>query len=508
MQFTNFVDASAQRIKLIFQELVSVKINIANTLRDRQQPLVASILGLACLSFPVSTFASGDDALILVEDWVGIVALILFSAAYVLVICEEYTHLKKSKPVLLAAGLIWALVAYEYASQNLIHAAEAAIEVFLMEFVELFLFLLVAMTYVNAMSERNVFQALRNWLINKQYSYRRLFWTMGVITFFLSPIIDNLTAALVMCAVALAVGADNRKFAGLSCINIVVAANAGGAFSPFGDITTLMVWQSGQVQFQTFFALFVPSVVNYFVPAMIMSFAIPKDVPEIGGSEAIILKRGAKPIIFLFGCTIITAVSFHNFLHLPPFLGMMTGLGYLKFYGYYLQKTHIATVTDQAHYGDVGDITAFDSYRELARAEWDTLIFFFGVIMCVGGLGFIGYLDLVSQYFYLELGATVANIMVGFFSAIVDNIPVMVAVLQMNPKMDLSQWLLVTLTAGVGGSMLSVGSAAGVALMGQARGVYTFFGHLKWAPAILLGYVFSIWAHFLINGRYVGVDVP
>ncbi len=475
-------------------------------INDRKQILV-SIVAFGCLGFPASVFAEGGRTLELVENWVGVVALILFTAAYVLVIFEEFTHLRKSKPVLLAAGLIWALVAYEYASQNLIHAAEAAVEVFLMEFVELFLFLLVAMTYVNAMSERNVFEALRAWLINRRYGYRRLFWTMGVITFFLSPIIDNLTAALVMCAVALAVGKNNRRFAALSCINIVVAANAGGAFSPFGDITTLMVWQSGLVDFQTFFALFIPSVVNYVVPAVLMSFAVPREVPEIAGSEAVAMKRGATAIMILFGCTIVTAVSFHNFLYLPPFLGMMTGLAYLKVYGYYLQKTHVPTTTDQANYGEVGDITAFDSYRELARAEWDTLMFFFGVIMCVGGLGFIGYLDLISTYLYLELGATTANVLVGFFSAIVDNIPVMVAVLQMNPQMDLNQWLLVTLTAGVGGSMLSVGSAAGVALMGQARGIYTFFGHLKWAPAILLGYALSIWTHLLINGRFVGVAV-
>jgi Na+/H+ antiporter NhaD/arsenite permease-like protein len=480
--------------------------------RDRSTVIVRRLArvmlpGLFCLGFSAPAFAAGGGTLELVEDWVGIVALILFTAAYVLVVFEEFTDLKKSKPVLLAAGLIWALVAYEYASQNLIHAAEAAVKVFLMEFVELFLFLLVAMTYVNAMSERNVFASLRAWLIGRGYSYRRLFWTMGVITFFLSPIIDNLTAALVMCAVALAVGKDNRPFAALSCVNIVVAANAGGAFSPFGDITTLMVWQSGLVDFQTFFALFVPSAVNYLVPAVMMSFAVPREVPGDDGSCVVEMKRGARPIMFLFGCTIVTAVSFHNFLHLPPFLGMMTGLAYLKFYGYYLQRTHTPAVANRSRHGGGSDTSAFDSYRELARAEWDTLIFFFGVIMCVGGLGFIGYLELASQYLYLELGATTANVLVGFFSAIVDNIPVMVAVLQMNPQMDLNQWLLVTLTAGVGGSMLSVGSAAGVALMGQARGIYTFFGHLKWAPAILIGYALSIWVHFLINGRFIGVAV-
>jgi len=182
----------------------------------------------------------------------------------------------------------------------------------------------------------------------------------------------------------------------------------------------------------------------------------------------------------------------------------MTGLGYLQIYGYYLRRTHNPELhsTPQGH---AGEVTAFDSFREIARSEWDTLLFFFGVIMCVGGLGFIGYLEQLSQYAYMELGATIANILVGIASAIVDNIPVMVAVLQMNPEMDVSQWLLVTLTAGVGGSLLSIGSAAGVALMGQARGQYTFFSHLKWTPAIALGFALSIWVHFLVNKGYVGI---
>ena len=444
-------------------------------------------------------------SLVLVGDWVGISALILFATAYVFVVLEEFSHLKKSKPVLLAAGIIWALVGYEYASHNLIHAAEAAVEHFLIEFAELFLFLLVAMTYVNAMGERNVFEKLRAWLVNQRYGYRRLFWTTGVITFLLSPIITSLPAALVMCTIVLAVGRNNRSFVSISCVNIVVAANAGGAFSPFGDITTLMVWQSGMLDFHTFFALVAPSVANYIVPASIMSFFVSRGIPTNDDSAAVTMKRGAKGVIFLFVCTIATAVSFYNFLHLPPFMGMMTGLAYLKIFGYYLKRTSVQGSMGRTNPGEVGDIAAFDSYRELGRAEWDTLLFFFGVIMCVGGLGFIGYLAVASQLLYLELGPTTANVLVGFASAIVDNIPVMVAVLQMSPEMDTSQWLLVTLTAGVGGSMLAVGSAAGVAVMGQARGIYTFFGHLKWTPAIILGYVLSIWVHLLINDRFVGV---
>ena len=436
----------------------------------------------------------------LTTHWVGAAAILLFVGAYSLVITEEFTHLRKSKPVILAAGIIWALIAYQYAGSEYPDAAAEAVQEYLTEFAQLFLFLLAAMTYVNAMSERNVFLALRFWLAQRGYTFRTMFWITGLLSFFLSPVIDNLTTALVMCAVVLAIGQGNPRFIGLACINIVVAANAGGAFSPFGDITTLMVWQRGIIDFGTFFALFLPSVVNFLVPAILMTFAVPNSQPaKAGVDEAFMMKRGARRIMFLFICTITTAVSFHNFLHLPPFLGMMTGLAALKFFGYYLRRTYSATVFDRKLYGEIGDTQPFDSFREVSRVEWDTLLFFFGVIMCVGGLGFIGYLEHTSAYLYGELGPTVANILVGVISALVDNIPVMVAVLEMNPAMSTQQWLLVTLTAGVGGSLLSIGSAAGIALMGQARGQYTFFTHLRWTPAIALGYALSIWLHLYIN---------
>jgi len=452
----------------------------------------------------LSHAGQAEFTLNLTDHWVGFVALLIFVLAYGFVIVEEFTHLRKSKPVMLAAGMIWAIIGYQYSTESIPHVVEDAIRNFLNEFAELFLFLLTAMTYVNSMSERRIFGALRSWLVGRQFGYRKLFWITGILAFFLSPVIDNLTTALVMCAVLLAVGKDSPKFVSIGCVNIVVAANAGGAFSPFGDITTLMVWQRGILDFQTFFALFVPSVVNYLVPAVIMSLAVPNEAPQVD-DEVVTMKRGAKPIMFLFGCTIVTAVAFHNFLHLPPFLGMMTGLAYLQFYGYYLRRTHVLTAANSLKYGHAGEVSAFDGFRQVARAEWDTLLFFFGVIMCVGGLGFVGYLDQLSQYAYSELGPTIANVLVGISSAIVDNIPVMVAVLQMNPDMDVAQWLLVTLTAGVGGSLLSIGSAAGVALMGQARGHYTFFSHLKWMPVIAIGFALSIWVHFLVNKSFVGV---
>jgi len=462
------------------------------------------LLGIPGLA--VASGGQGENYLDLTTNWVGYLSLVLFVVAYGFVMAEEYTHMRKSKPVLLAAGLIWGVIGWVYASHGFTHAAEIAVRHNILEYAELFLFLLVAMTYINAMEERQVFETLRVQLVCAGFSLRQIFWLTGVLAFFISPVADNLTTALLMCAVVMAIGKANVKFISLACINIVVAANAGGAFSPFGDITTLMVWQKGIISFGTFFNLFIPSVVNWVVPAIIMSFAVPRVNPETCEVD-VQLKRGAFVVIGLFLATITTAVSFHNFLHLPPMLGMMTGLSYLKLYGYYLKKTH-KNAADHPDYVPekaeerVGDVMAFDVFRNIARAEWDTLMFFYGVILCVGGLGFIGYLAVVSQVMYVSWGPTTANILVGFLSAIVDNIPVMFAVLSMGPDMSQGQWLLVTLTAGVGGSMLSIGSAAGVALMGQARGMYTFGSHMKWMPVIALGYFASIAAHFFINSRF------
>jgi len=453
--------------------------------------------------FPSITFASdaAHQTIDLTSHWIGYTAIAIFVLAYSLVILEEQLHLRKSKPVLLAAGLIWILIAAFYGSQGMPHAAEVAIRHNFLEYAELFFFLLVAMTYINAMLERDVFNSLRDWLVLKGFSYKALFWLTGILAFFISPIADNLTTALIMCAVILAVGKDEPKFIAMGCVNIVVAANAGGAFSPFGDITTLMVWQKGIVQFQEFFVLFLPSVVNYVIPAFIMQFFIPKGNPTASSGEMTQVKKGGFVIVALFILTILTAVSFHNFLHLPPVFGMMLGLAYLKFFGYYIRKSGQEEIDKSDIPTGHQIVDDFDIFDKIAKAEWDTLFFFYGVILAVGGLGFIGYLGMVSEFMYGELGATNANILVGILSAIVDNIPVMFAVLTMNPDMSHTQWLLVTLTAGVGGSLLSVGSAAGVALMGQARGYYTFFGHLKWTPVIALGYGASIYAHYLINGQ-------
>ncbi|WP_111656169.1 sodium:proton antiporter NhaD [Isoalcanivorax indicus] len=467
--------------------------------------LCLSAVLLFCLSLPA---AASSGMLDLTRSGPGYFALIIFILAYMLVMGEEKLHLRKSKPVLVAAGIIWVTIGIVYARAGIADVTESAFRHTLLEFAELMLFLLVAMTYINALEERRLFDALRAWMVRKGFSYRTLFWLTGLLSFVISPIADNLTTALLMCAVVVKVAEGDSRFINLCCVNIVVAANAGGAFSPFGDITTLMVWQAGMVKFYEFFALLVPALVNYLIPAIVMSLFVANRKPDTV-YEAVELKRGAFRILALFLLTVATAVACHSLLHLPPVLGMMTGLGYLQFFGYFLRRTLPGSLArkrslaeqrgDEEALKRLGGVVPFDVFNRVARAEWDTLLFFYGVVMCVGGLGYMGYLALLSDTLYSNWDATYANILLGVLSAVIDNIPVMFAVLTMAPDMSHGHWLLITLTAGVGGSLLSIGSAAGVALMGQARGHYTFMGHLRWTPVIFLGYVASVLAHLWLN---------
>jgi Na+/H+ antiporter NhaD/arsenite permease-like protein len=447
---------------------------------------------LACVAFAHGQMPTHHGAIAIPLGWIVIALLAL---AYVFVAFEERTGLRKSKPVMLAAALTWALIAW-WARGDPAQSAlvSAAFERVFLEYAELFFFLIVSMTYVDAMVERGVFDALRARLVRRALSYRTLFWITGLLAFALSTVLNNLTTALVASAVVLAIGAGNARFVTLCCVNLVVAANAGGAWSAFGDITTLMVWQAHRAEFFDFFRLFLPALTNWLVPAALMSFALPRGNPPADDKEPAV-KFGGIAICALFALTIVITVVAKQVLQLPPVFGMLAGLALLQLLAYVIGRREPTYSEPEAY----PDHTGYNIFNIIARAEWDTLLFFYGVLMSVGGLATLGYLQLASLQLYGQLGPTAANTILGMLSAIVDNIPIMSAVLQMNPSMDHSQWLLITLTCGVGGSLLSIGSAAGVALMGAARGQYTFASHLRWSWAIALGFVASVLVHFALN---------
>ncbi len=429
---------------------------------------------------------------------VGWLAGVLFVLAYAAVIAEERINIAKSKPVMLAAALIWGLIAWHVGipgggDSPVRHAFEGMF----LEYSEIFFFLVVAMTYVTAMSERGIFDALRTQLVRHNFSYRQLFWITGALAFCLSPVLDNLTTSLVMSAVVLAVGASNRRFITLCMINLVVAANAGGAWSAFGDITTLMVWQAHKAEFLDFFALFLPALVNWLVPALAMHFAVPAGRPESVSSESRI-KHGGIGVCVAFALTILITVIGKQWLGMPAAYGMLTGLALLNLWASNIDRRQRRYALAQGL-----EQNSYSIFRIIANAEWDTLLFFYGVFACVGGLAALGYLELASKHLYGTMGFTFANSAMGVLSSVIDNIPIMFSVLKMDPHMGQDQWLLITLTAGVGGSLLSVGSAAGVALMGVSRGTYTFGAHMRWSWAIALGFLASIALHLWLDTHHI-----
>ncbi len=421
----------------------------------------------------------------LATTWVGWVSLVIFVVGYYFIATEDKYHINKAKPALLAGTGIFMLIGLYFTINGLDgEILEHEVNHLIVEISGIFFFLLVAMTYIEAMIDRGVFSALRYRLVSRGYSYSKLFWVTGLLAFFISPIADNLTTALILSTVLLTIDKDNRDFLVPSAINIVVAANAGGAWSPFGDITTLMVWVDGRAEFTEFLFLFPAAFLGWGVTAFLLSRFIPKGTPPFNVEEepAEILE-GGKVIMGLFGLTIFFAIVSHQVLHLPAMWGMLFGLAILKVYVYRLNTS--------------SSPTQVNVFSWIAKVENDTLLFFFGILAAVGGLHFLGFLEYFTAL-YDSFGATVMNIGVGFLSAIVDNVPVMSAVLKANPNMGESamavqeQWMLVTMTAGIGGSLISFGSAAGVGVMGKMHGIYTFSSHIKLAWTVLAGYIVSV----------------
>jgi len=422
------------------------------------------------------------DQLHLTTTWVGILSLIIFIVGYYFIATEDKYHINKAKPALLAGTGIFMLIGLYFAVNGMDgHHLEKEVEHLIVEIAGIFFFLLVAMTYIEAMIDRGVFSALRYRLVSRGYTYKKLFWVTGLLAFFISPVADNLTTALILSTVLLTIDKENKNFLVPGAINIVVAANAGGAWSPFGDITTLMVWVAGKGSFTEFLFLFPAAIVGWYVTALLLSRFVPDGEPPFNADEKKEeILEGGKVIIGLFALTIAMAVLSHQVLHLPAMWGMMFGLAFLKLYVYYINQN--------------SGPTKLNAFSWIAKIENDTLLFFFGILAAVGGLHFLGFLEYFTAL-YNQFGATVVNIGVGFLSAVVDNVPVMSAVLKADPNMGAdaqSQWMLVTMTAGVGGSLISFGSAAGVGVMGKMHGIYTFSSHMKYAWTVLLGYIVSI----------------
>lgn len=442
----------------------------------------------------MTTPVAEATAINLVSHPFGWLLLAIFVVGYYFIATEEKYHIDKAKPALFTGTLMFVLIGLYYISVGAdLTPFEREVDHMILEIAEIFFFLFVAMTYIEALIERGVFSALRAKLIAKGYSYRELFWITGVLAFFISPVADNLTTALILSTVLLTIDNKTKEFLVPSAINVVVAANAGGAWSPFGDITTLMVWAAEKGAFVDFLYLFPAAFTGWLITAALLVRYVPDlDPNKEGDPEAagkIEILKGGRVIIAFGALTIALAVAGKQLLHLPPMWGMLFGLAILQLYMYFLKTKHNV------------DVNIFEA---MSKVENNTLLFFFGILAAVGALHFTGFLTYAAQL-YEAFDPTLVNIGVGFLSAIVDNVPVMSAVLKANPAIDHAQWMLVTMTAGIGGSLISFGSAAGVGVMGKMYGIYTFSSHIKLAWTVLVGYIVSLavwYVQFMILGIY------
>jgi len=432
------------------------------------------------------------EAINLATTWVGWLSMAVFVIAYYFIATEEKYEMNKAKPALFAGTFMFMLIGIYYAINGMEpHDLHNEIENLILEIAEIFFFLLVAMTYIETLIERGVFDLMKYKLVSKGYTYKKLFWLTGLLAFFISPVADNLTTALILSTVLFTIDKKNISFLVPGAINIVVAANAGGAWSPFGDITTLMAWTAGKGEFIDFLYLFPASVLGWGVTAFLLSRAVPSGQPNFDASteKKPVVQDGGIGVAYLGVATIVVAVLGHQFFHFPAMWGMMFGMAVLKLYSVHLKKS---------------GANPFNIYVNMQKVENDTLLFFFGILSAVGALHFLGFLHYIHNLYEI-VGSTTANIGVGFLSAIVDNVPVMSAILKSSPNMDLAQWMLVTMTAGVGGSLISFGSAAGVGVMGRLKGIYTFGSHMKHAWTVLVGYGVSIavwYVQFELMGLY------
>ena len=406
--------------------------------------------------------------------------LAVFVLAYAAIAFEEPLRINKSASALLGAGLLWAIYAVARAnpqqvsgelSESLVGTAEIAF------------FLMGAMTIVEVIDTHDGFGVITRRITARTLA--SLAWTLGIITFFLSAILDNLTATIVMISLTSRLVADREMrlwFAGL----IVIAANAGGAWSPMGDVTTTMLWIGGQVSTKAIVTrLFLPCLVNMAVALLIVTFNLrgkpatrPEPVPD---NQAV--ADSERYIILALGLGILLAVpAFKALTHLPPWLGMLFGLGLLWVVGDLLHRNKPARVREPVSIAGA-----------MTRIDMTAIVFFVGILLAVATLEHAQILHALAAWLDRSLGRIDLIVaLFGLVSAVIDNVPMVAAAMGMYPlerfPMDSFLWEFLAYCAGTGGSLLIIGSAAGVAAMSLER--IDFMWYLrKFSWIALIGYV-------------------
>lgn len=426
--------------------------------------------------------------------------IVIFVLGYAAIALEHPLKINKSATALLLAAIIWAVYALlgpGISSENLIeHLGDTS---------EILFFLLGAMTIVEIVDKHDGFSIITNKITTK--NKRKLLWIIGILTFFMSAVLDNLTTSIVMCALLRKLIAD-QKTRWFFCGMVILGANAGGAWSPIGDVTTIMLWIGGQVTAgKIIMETFIPALVSIVVPLIAISMTMKGEVErpehiEEGGVYKVTHKQSLLTLVMGVGLLLFVPI-FKTITHLPPYLGVLFGLGVMWV------TTEIMHRNSPANYSKLSVSTI------IQKVDVPSVLFFLGILMAVQCLNEAGHLKLLSQALDENVGDIYAiNLIIGVLSSVIDNVPLVAASMGMYPIADTAQlladpslhhfatdgafWEGLAYCAGTGGSLLIIGSAAGVAVMGMEK--IDFIWYLKkislWA---LVGYLSGAGVFYLMS---------
>jgi NhaD family Na+/H+ antiporter len=407
--------------------------------------------------------------------------VIVFVIAYAAIALEHPLKINKSASALVGAGLLWTIYALSTGDH---HKVGHELGESVMTTAQIVFFLMGAMTIVEVVDAHNGFEVITKRIRTTQLS--TLMWLVGFVTFFLSAVLDNLTTTIVMISLMrklLAKHDDRLFFAGI----IVIAANAGGAWSPIGDVTTTMLWIGGRISTLGIMeAVFLPSVVSLLVPLAVTAYILrgrPVEAPELKESEhGMRTSEFERNLMFFMGIGILVAVpAFKTITHLPPFMGILFGLGILWLVG---DLVHRHKEDEFKHH--------LTLVHALSRIDMSSIVFFVGILLAVATLEHTHILTSLAQWLDQSVGRQdVIVLIIGIVSAIVDNVPLVAASMGMYSleqyPMDHFLWEFLAYCAGTGGSILIIGSAAGVAAMGLEK-IHFFWYVKKISWLALIGY--------------------
>lgn len=423
---------------------------------------------------------------------------VLFVLGYFFIATEHKTHVNKSGVAIVIGGVLWLLAAFFSHDKHEVGLAitENGAEIF-----SIVVFLLSAMTIVEVLVHYRLFDWIREKIVQRKISQTSLFWLLGAITFILSAFLDNLTTTLIMLQIGRKIYKHQANFL-IFAANTVIAANAGGAASPIGDVTTIMLWLANKFNAAQVITIgLLPALVTWIIPQYLMGRQINKHEEAEKGAPGfeIVNEEKVQPFwsIIMIGLFSFLLPVIFNLIGLPPFLGLLLGLGVLWIFIDIKSKGGHVSYTN----GKIIDI--------IQKTDIATLKFFIGILLAVGAMAHIGLLKGLNDLIFgaeVNIWRLVAgNTALGFMSAILDNVPLVAAAIKMfSTGTTPAIWVLLALTAGTGGSMLVIGSAAGVAAMGQVKELNFSYYFKKASFPALLGYLGGVatWIAMYLLGLF------